>query len=47
MKLMKYRPIYFAISLFFLVPGMLSLIFFGLKPSIDFIGTESKRVGMN
>ena len=35
---MKYRLIFFSISMFFLIPGIFSLIFFGLKPAIDFTG---------
>jgi len=35
---MKYKHIFFAISLFFLVPGIFSLFRFGLKPAIDFTG---------
>lgn len=35
---MKYRLIYFAISLIVLIPGVYSLTRFGLKPSIDFTG---------
>lgn len=38
MKLLKYKNLYFAISLFFLVPGLISLVLFGLKPAIDFTG---------
>lgn len=38
MKLMRFKKIYFAISLFFLIPGMISLFLFGLKPAIDFTG---------
>lgn len=38
MKLMHWRSIYFAISLSVLIPGLLSLVFFGLKPAIDFTG---------
>ncbi|MGD9129534.1 MAG: protein translocase subunit SecF [Candidatus Woesebacteria bacterium] len=38
MNLMRFKKFYFAVSLFFLIPGILSLIFFGLKPSIDFTG---------
>lgn len=37
-NVMKYRYIFFVISLFFLIPGIISLIMFGLKPSIDFTG---------
>lgn len=35
---MKYRTLYYAISLLVLIPGILSLIKYGLKPSIDFTG---------
>jgi len=38
MNLMKFKPLYFAISLCFLVPGIISLLVFGLKPAIDFTG---------
>lgn len=38
MNLMKFKNIYFFISLFFLVPGLISLFLFGLKPAIDFTG---------
>jgi preprotein translocase subunit SecF len=35
---MKYRLIYFVISALIIVPGIISLILFGLNPSIDFTG---------
>ncbi len=35
---MKYYWIYFVISLLVIIPGSLALIFYGLKPSIDFTG---------
>lgn len=38
MKFMKYKYIYFAISLLVLIPGMISLVKNGLKLSIDFTG---------
>jgi preprotein translocase subunit SecF len=38
MNFMKYRYLYFGISLIVLIPGILSLLLFGLKPSIDFTG---------
>ncbi len=38
MNLMKYKKIYFFISLLFLLPGIISLFLFGLKPAIDFTG---------
>jgi preprotein translocase subunit SecF len=38
MNLMKHKKIFFLISAIFLIPGIISLIFFGLKPAIDFTG---------
>lgn len=38
MKLLKYKYIYFAISLLILVPGVVSLVKYRLKLSIDFTG---------
>ncbi|GAG01517.1 unnamed protein product, partial [marine sediment metagenome] len=35
---MRLKKIYFLISALVLIPGIISLIFFGLKPSIDFTG---------
>ena len=35
---MKYKKIYFLVSGILLVPGIVSLLAFGLKPSIDFTG---------
>lgn len=35
---MKYKPIFFSISLSIIVPGLMALIFWGLKPAIDFTG---------
>jgi preprotein translocase subunit SecF len=35
---MKYRYLYFLFSLLFILPGLISLFLFGLKPSIDFTG---------
>jgi len=35
---MKYKWLYFSISLLILIPGVFSLVRFGLKPSIDFTG---------
>ena len=37
-QFMKYKKVYFLVSSFFLIPGILSLAFWGLKPSIDFTG---------
>jgi preprotein translocase subunit SecF len=38
MNLMKYRYLYFAISLAIIIPGVLALIFWGLPLGIDFTG---------
>lgn len=38
MNLMKFKKIYFLISSLFLIPGIISLFLFGLKPAIDFTG---------
>ena len=38
MNIMKYRNIFFVISLLFLIPSSISLLVFGFKPSIDFVG---------
>ncbi len=35
---MKYRYLYYVISLLFLIPGIISMLVFGFKPSIDFTG---------
>ena len=35
---MKLKSIYFILSLSIILPGLISLIRFGLKPSIDFTG---------
>ena len=38
MNWMKYLPLYFLISAFVIIPGLYSLVRFGLKPSIEFTG---------
>lgn len=38
MNFIKWRWLYFSISLTILIPGIFSLLLFGLKPSIDFTG---------
>lgn len=35
---MKYRYLYFAISLLVIIPGLIALVMFGLRPAIDFTG---------
>ncbi|MFC1653331.1 protein translocase subunit SecF [Patescibacteria group bacterium] len=42
---MKYKTIYFVISAIVIIPGIVSLIMFGLKPSIDFTGGSLLEVG--
>lgn len=38
MIIMRFNKLFFAISLFFLIPSLVSLIANGLNPSIDFVG---------
>lgn len=38
MNFMRFKWFYFLISGLFLIPGIISLILFGLRPSIDFVG---------
>jgi len=38
MNMMKYRKLWYGLSLLFIVPGTIALILWGLKPSIDFTG---------
>jgi preprotein translocase subunit SecF len=50
LNFMKYKWLYFLISIIFLVPSIYSLIFWGLKPAIDFTGgsiLEIKTQGFN
>ena len=35
---MRFKNLYFLISLSFLIPGITALFLFGLKPAIDFTG---------
>lgn len=47
MRFMKWRWLYFLISLTFLIPGVVSLISFGLKPAIDFTGGSLLEVSFD
>ncbi len=38
MNLIKFKKIYFAISLIIIIPGLISLLIWGLNPAIDFSG---------
>ncbi len=38
MNIFKYKYIFFGISLLVLIPSVISLVMFGFKPSIDFVG---------
>lgn len=38
MNIMRYKPIFFLISALVLIPSIVSLVIFGLKPAIDFTG---------
>lgn len=46
MNIMKYKNLFFAISLFVLIPSIFSLIMFGFKPSIDFVGGSVLEVNL-
>ena len=46
MQFMRYKILYFAISLIVLVPSLVSLILFGVKPAIDFTGGALFEVSM-
>ena len=46
MQFMRYKILYFAISLIVLVPSLISLILFGVKPAIDFTGGALFEVSM-
>ena len=43
---MKFKKVYFAISLAFLLPGLFSLAVFGLKPAVDFTGGSVWEFGV-
>ena len=47
MNWMKFKGLYFLISALILVPGVISLLRFGLKPSIDFTGGTLLELGFN
>ncbi len=38
MNILKYKKIYYIISIGIILPGLISLLLFGLKPAIDFTG---------
>jgi preprotein translocase subunit SecF len=38
MNFLRFRYLYFALSLLIIIPGVVSLFLFGLRPSIDFVG---------
>lgn len=44
MNIVGKRKIWFTISLLILVPGLLALYFWGLKPGIDFSGGQVMEV---
>ena len=47
MKLLKYKYIYFAISLLVLIPGLISLVKYRLRLSIDFTGGSLLEIQTN
>lgn len=44
---MKYRYLYLGLSLLIIVPGLISLVFFGFKPAIDFTGGSLLEVSLS
>ena len=46
MNLMKYKKLYFFISAIFLIPGLISLMLYGLKPAIDFAGGSLLEINL-
>lgn len=44
LNFMRWRNLYFGISLLFLIPGLTSLFLFGLRPAIDFTGGSMLEV---
>lgn len=46
-NIMKYRLLYFLISGMFLIPGIVFLGMFGLKPAVDFTGGSLLEVGIS
>jgi preprotein translocase subunit SecF len=47
MNFMKFRSLYFFLSALVIVPGLISLALYGLKPSIDFTGGSLLEVQVN
>ncbi|NLG06422.1 MAG: protein translocase subunit SecF [Candidatus Pacebacteria bacterium] len=43
---MKYKKLYFFISAIFLIPGLISLMLYGLKPAIDFAGGSLLEINL-
>jgi len=43
---MKYKPIFFGVSLSILIPGIIALFLWGLKPAIDFTGGALLEVSL-
>lgn len=46
MNFLKYIKLYIAISALIIVPGLISLAMYGIKPSIDFVGGSLLEVGV-
>jgi len=46
MNIMKFRPLFLVISSFLLISSLLSIIFWGFKPSIDFIGGADWQINL-
>lgn len=46
MNLMKHKRLFFSISLMFIIPSLIGLIVFGLKPNIDFTGGSLLEISL-
>lgn len=47
MNIMKFRNLFFAISLLVLIPSIISLLKYGFNPSIDFVGGSILEISIN
>lgn len=47
MNIMKFRNLFFAISLFVLIPSIISLLKYGFNPSIDFVGGSILEISVS
>ena len=46
MNIMKFRPFFLVLSSFLLISSLVSIIFWGFKPSIDFVGGSTWEINL-